>query len=330
MRLFSIYRLIGFAIILMLALSACAGNGANTNGQTTPLPEEGTTPIPEPTETAVLDETPLAEAEEPTPQATLEDPDLVPETGPDPDASGEAVIDSDSMVFVSNVIGTTIVNLQGDPIGEVSDLAYDNQSGTIVYVIVSPQGETDAALRDQKAFPWSMLASDKAIDTQPADTDDESVGGIPARLLFTQDEQVLLDSPSLATDELADEEFNLWSEELYYYWREAAPDFHIVGVSEITVLDKISGLDYIQVIRGETGETYQARDIVIDLSTGNMLYIVVEAGDLAPGEQGLLLIPYENLSYGSMEDGSIGFIFNLNEEDLQNFPRLQEGDIPTR
>jgi sporulation protein YlmC with PRC-barrel domain len=331
MRLFSTYQLFGLLVILMLALSACAGNTTNINDQTTPFPEEGATPIPEPDDAAVPTETPLAEDAEQTPVVIEEeDPAEIPETGPDSDVNGQAVIDSASMVFVSNVIGTTVANMQGEPVGEITDLAYDNHSGTIVYVILSPQGEADAALRNQMAFPWGLLASDKALEDQSVETEGESVGSVPAHFVFTGDEQVLLNSPSLATDELADEKFNLWSEELYYYWREAFPELHIVGVSDITVLDKVSGLDHIQVMRGETGETHQARDIVVDLSTGNMLYVVVEADDLMPGEQGLLLIPHENISYGSLEDGTVGFVFHLSEEVLQNFPRIQEGDIPTR
>jgi hypothetical protein len=328
MRFQFIFKLVILLSISALVLSACAGEPSNNvNGvEPTPVLDSPTTEVEvDPTDVDV----PVEQDPTLTPQAGEDSTAEVPETGGVVNEEAQGVIDNPVLAFVSNIIGVRVVTQQGDEIGEIIDLAYDDHNGFVVYAIVSASGDTDAPLSRQIAFPWRLLAHPDSVTGDGVDETSTLRGSVPDPLVFGADAQLLRDAPALDTDELADEKFALWSQDLYYYWQEAYSEFHIVGVSDATVLAKISGLDRIQVIRGESGEFHPANDIVIDLGTGDMLYIVVEAGDLMPGDQGLVMVPYEYLNYGAREDGTIGYTFSLDEEQLENLPRLEQDAVPS-
>jgi sporulation protein YlmC with PRC-barrel domain len=329
-----ILKLIGLMVILALVLAACANTPADEGtpavvdtpaAEMTPDPVE--TPVEEPT--PVVDETPV-DVETPDVDETPvveETPGEIPETGPDPLEQGQQIIDHETMVFASNVLGATLLDVNGETVGEITDLAYDQHTSNVIYAIVSPEGESDAAPGRQTAYPWHMTGSGEMLDGEtPAETEEGS--NVPDTLVFNGDPQDLQNAPSMETDGLAEADFALWSEELYYHWREADESFHVVGVTETTVLFLVSGLTNLEAIHGDTGETYTARDLVMDLATGNILFIVLEAGELFPGESGLVLVPFDYLNYGPMEDGTHGFVFNADEEMLQTLPRLNDNDIP--
>jgi hypothetical protein len=295
-----LFKWVSLLFIFALVLTACANEPAG-QVQMTPAAE-----------------TPLVGDEEGS----------VPDTGEQAAEDAQNIIASPVLVFVSEVIGTRVVDLQGNDLGDIIDLAYDDHNGIVVYAILSAVDDSDAPLARQVAFPWNLLAHPAMLTGEPVENTLQR-GSMPDSLVFNADQQVLRDSPSLQTDQLAEADFALWSEELYYYWRDALEGFHIIGVSDSTVLQRMSGLEHVQVIRGETGEVLPARDVVLDMGTGNMLYIVVEAGDLLPGDEGLLMVPYEYLRYGAMEDGTVGYVFNETEDTLRTFPRLEVSDLPS-
>lgn len=248
------------------------------------------------------------------------DAGAAPEATDSPEEEGQAVVDEPSLAFLSKLIGSEVQTQDGDAIGTITDLVFDEVTGHVVYAVVGQDDDMNNLL----VFPWTALGTNEPLEGQ---------GGQPETFIFNQEQRLLDEAPRVTRDQLEVGEVELWTEELFPYWSEAGDAMLAADVSEATLLRQVSQVENFDVVNGETNESYQVQDMVVDLFSGNILYFIVEGSGLFAGAEAndarMVLIPYDYMTYGTMSDGNSGFVFNIDEDTLQNLPRLEEGMLPT-
>ena len=353
------YRLSGWMVLLVLMaliLSACAGNNANepnnagNNGNVGGSGPGSTVEAatPEMDETAGADAslvtgTPDGSAALPstgTPGADEQDAEMttpaaetptgeavIPQTGEEstqvPEGAneeGDAVVESEASVFFSKLVGSPVQNEQGETLGEIVDLTYDEVTGQVIYGILGQEGGQNAQPEEGLvAIPWGTLGTEDPMEGEEFQQ--------PESYTFNLDPALIDDAPRISQADLDEGNVEVWSEEVYPYWSQAGDDVLVAGVTETTLMHRLAEIKNFEVINGDTKQSHDVLDVVLDLFSGNLLYFVVDSSGLMEGQQGPVLIPYDFLEYGVMENGDAGYVFNVDEEMLKELPRLEEDSV---
>jgi sporulation protein YlmC with PRC-barrel domain len=187
-----------------------------------------------------------------------------------------------SILKMSQVIGKTVENAQGNNLGEINDVVIDPSDGSVVYAVLEAGGFLGLG---EKFFavPW------RAFQTV-ADNDDKDDKGEIERLILNVDKDRMQNAPGFDKDNWPNMADTQWGQTVhsYYdqqdYWEQrqamrrgdhdAMSKHGVQGSAMTQEMSSISAT--VQQVRGDTVELQIPQGMVQDLQAGDRVEVSVK------------------------------------------------------
>ncbi len=250
-----------------------------------------------------------------TPEATA----MSTAVGTEPATTGTPNAEVESSVLLSSeLIGSEIVDQNGDEIGEVHDLLVNSQ-GLVQYVVFDAEDYLDEQSTD--ATP---------VATSEANGEDDGVRAV-AFTEFTVNQASDDDEQVLVYNGTADSlnSMGSFNDELF------SDDAFVIDASQSNVaaditydgLIRLSQVDDFDLQNADGDELGEINDVIVDASQGMVTYGVVDFGGfLGLGEQ-TVAVPW-NLLTVHKTDENANLMLEATKDTLENAPTIDLGDWP--
>lgn len=339
--------ILSFLVLLALVLVACMPTGEQLPVDTPEFGEPGITIIPQTeeleTETPQVEPTVGVAETTATPVVTVAPEATTPAAAETPTAGVEAtpllpgtgVLDQGR---VTNLLDQQVWDTaEAEQVGAVADLVVNLQTTQVDYVILSINGE--ATTTRLVPVPWQAFRVSPVVDEPER-----------AALALDVDPLELQGAPEVEQQDLDDLTAPAWEQEVRTYWGDLLPGgiqgaatpaagatpaaaTPAAGATPGTLTGRLgmeglvsarSLLDT-SILGPANQEIGSVNDLIVDLSTGQVAYLVLQAGEaLGLGEQ-LILVPIQVLN----RDPTSGeFQLPVEFEDLQNIPAFDPDSLP--
>jgi len=329
-----------FISTLLVASLAMAGCGADNNtagtdavGATTPLATDfATAAAPDttgdtgiaPTEAPLMEATTEAPAAAVTTEAVEEAPAAAVTTQADEEVAG-----ADTAASATALMDYTVQNSQGEALGEIEDLMVDVTNEEIRYAVLSFGGFLDIGEK-LFAIPVSALTIDHQNEV----------------VLFDVDEKTLQDAPGFDTNNWPDTANPEWDVPYRDFWQDrstiqADPNAtegdtttdDSMTQGDTTTEDQMMAAGVVRAsemlgynIENSAGDDVgEIEDIVVDLTSGRVLYAVLSFGGFADLGENFYAVPLRTLNFNHEAEA---FALDVDENMLQNAPSFSMDDWP--
>lgn len=327
----------GLLITLLLAFSMVLAACADADVEETPFGEmEGTpgpidegivteTPFLEetPVETEVVVETPVetpVETEVVATEPILEETEVVTETPVTGDILPLTGATDPSRV--SNLLDFTIIDANGEEIGEVHDMIINLDTSQLEYLVVEIGGFLGLG-ENAVAIPWRGFEYVPAEETDPGleegslriDVTEEALENAPE---FDEGQfDADIDEGTIDVDWDRDHR-EYWSTELGITFDDDVVEAQIAN--GFVLADDLLGYDLENAAGEEWGEVV---DAVVDIQSGEVRYLLVDTEGLYEDDADLLPVPLSHLRFDHPSDLTI---LDVEQEVLVDAPRFRIDD----
>ncbi|MEW6404829.1 MAG: PRC-barrel domain-containing protein [Chloroflexota bacterium] len=229
---------------------------------------------------------------------------------------------------LSNLLHFPLLNQAGEQLGQVSDIVMDLEASSIAYVIVASGGFFNLTGK-QVAVPWSVLQVQFNADAAG-----------PGFFTLAVDQNLFVNAPGIdLADALPDmgEAAEDWDQEIRAYWgmgtepaeqssSDLAPSTpgqfpgtlqptpEGMPLEGIILASEALGFDF--KLQGEEALNVSIDDMIINLQSGKILYVVIHTNFENAGDQ-WVPIPYSLLQW---DPASRAYILNADMVTLQSAP----------
>jgi len=322
-----------------IILAACGTSQGTT--ETPAVTEPGGYPSPEVTEPVGSPEVtePLSTAEMSEPVATQEVTESVitPTVQTTQPVTGTEVIPPTGFIDpgrVSNLLDFGVWNQEDQQIGEIEDLVLNLGAAHVDYVIVNTAGSSDTAER-LVPVPWGalMVVSAKAQAV--------ATSGPQNGFVLSVDQSQFDNAPEidLATIPELGEQAEGWDADIRSYWQgivsapgnetpapstSGTPESSITGqtgLAGVVLATKLLDINF----QAEGGAaSMKVDDVLVDVESGEIKYVVLSASTTATGEK-LIPLPLKILGWDASNNA---FIPNVDPQALLQAPGFEAGKYP--
>jgi sporulation protein YlmC with PRC-barrel domain len=247
---------------------------------------------------------------------------------------------------LSNELQFQVVDQNNQPLGQVKDMVLDVQNLKVAYVIVD-LSQTSSTTQTEVAVPWDMLQvqssgqSDNQTGTTPTTTLQTS--GSQGAFIFQGDSQKLAGAPAFTPDMLPafGQPSGDWDASIQSYWggataatgsatvTPAAPASTSSPGSE-TAMSNMQGVILASKVIGfsinpNNQPIASVDDVIVDVSTGDLRYVVLSVTGIPGLANTLIPIPPQVLGIDIQNQT---FTLNVDPQMLLNAPKFAQGSFP--
>lgn len=198
----------------------------------------------------------------------------------------------------------TLINSQGENLGEVEDLMVGLQSGRLTYAILSFGGFLDLG-ENVVAIPLNVLNFN-------------NIDRIDQTLTFDIDEEMIQNAPSFNPNAWPDASDPRWDDDITNYWEANAV---ATGPKALRASDLIG----YNVINAQGEDLGDVEDLMIGLNSGRVKYAVLSFGGFLGLGDKLFAVPLSSMQFSFDEEA---LIFDVPQEMLENAPGFDNNAWP--
>jgi sporulation protein YlmC with PRC-barrel domain len=218
-----------------------------------------------------------------------------------------------NIVRADNVIGTNVVNAQGENLGKIEDLAIDPYEARVGYAVLSFGGVLGAGDK-LFAVPWPVL--------KPHGADN---------FVIDVSRERLKSAPGFSKASWPDMQDLKWNETIHgyyeqpYYWdkdRDTEPGSQAARRPSVYKATEVIGMN----VRNTKNESLgEIEDIVVDSSAGDIRYAVVSVGGFLGINERYIAVPWGAFDYDS---STHKLILNADKERVKQAPGFDKNNWP--
>jgi sporulation protein YlmC with PRC-barrel domain len=216
-----------------------------------------------------------------------------------------------AVLSASTLIGDSIVNREGDDLGDLEELMIDLTSGRIAYAVLSFGGFLGLGEK-LFAIPWDALAVDQEEERLILDVDEEMLEDAPG---FDKN-----DWPATPGRDLVRQAYDHYGYEPYWRLGEARE-----MESQLSLVLSASTLTGDKVVNPEEEDLGELEALMIDLESGIIAYAVLSFGGFMGLGDKLFAIPWDAIVVDEAEER---LILDIDEETLEDAPGFDKDDWP--
>lgn len=188
-----------------------------------------------------------------------------------------------SLVPAERLLGFSVVDTNGEDLGEISDMVVDMENDHIRYAVIEFGGFLGFA-EDAFAIPLDQL----------------TISTINGQLVTDLDERALDTVPSFPADEWPDLTDPTWDAEIRDFWQTQSATTSEVGSATQVRLTNL--LDDWTVMDAAGEEIGQVDDLIVDLFQAQIIYAVLQTDGYLDLEQDNVIVPFDRMSLADSGD----------------------------
>lgn len=217
---------------------------------------------------------------------------------------GSSDLQDEAALRVSEFMNYTLVDSQGQDLGEIEDLMVGLQSGRITYAVLAFGGFLDMG-ETVFAIPLNVLTFSNIDRTDQT-------------LAIDIDQETIQNAPNFNPNTWPDASDPRWDDDVTNYWEANA-------VATGPKAFRASNLIGYNVINSQGEDLGQVEDLMIGLNSGRVKYAVLSFGGFLNLGEKLFAVPLSSMQF-SLDDEAL--IFDVSPERLEDAPGFDNDSWP--